>query len=58
MVFGCRRRTILNVHEVGLQAGGMASNQWLISTLQTPFSGTLSQDQKGLILHNESGGNG
>ena len=44
-----------NVHEVGLQAGGMASNQWLISTLQTPFSGTLSQDQKGLILHNESG---
>ena len=55
MVFGCQDvKNNPNVHEVGLQAGGMASNQWLISTLQTPFSGTLSQAQKGLILHNES----
>src|ERR1700683_538350 len=44
-----------NVHEVELQAGGMATNQWLISALQTPFSGSLSQDQKGLILNNQSG---
>ncbi|MDD5513172.1 MAG: hypothetical protein PHD09_05345, partial [Candidatus Omnitrophica bacterium] len=48
-------RTQTNAHQVDLLAGGIARNQWLVSTLQTPFSAGLSQDQVGLILNNQAG---
>ena len=41
-----------DVHTVLKFGDGLASGQWLISTLQTPFSGTFSQDTRGLIVNN------
>ena len=37
---------------MGLLDQGMAKGQILISALQTPFSGSLSQDTTGLIIYN------
>ncbi|MBI4309820.1 MAG: hypothetical protein HY591_05765, partial [Candidatus Omnitrophica bacterium] len=42
-------------HETTLTGGGMASGQNLISTLHSPFSGSLQQDQRGMVIINEGG---
>ncbi|MDD4984688.1 MAG: hypothetical protein PHQ43_02690, partial [Dehalococcoidales bacterium] len=49
------KKTQANYHAVELLPEGKAANQWLISSLQTPFTAGLSQDQVNLHLVNHAG---